>query len=401
MQPVKSKNAILSNVALASTSILLALACMEGAVRLLGNSPRGNSPRSNSSNLGRERAEAPLAGVRYLYEGHSSYQQTWPDDPRGYFGTADHSLTYRVNNYGFRGADFEIARNARIRIAAVGDSFCWGTGVEEADSFTFLLEERLNREEVLGETYEIYNFCLPAFNTVDEVNLYEQVITHFRPDLLLVSFFLNDVSVSPQFGTERGAGGSAHSRERYRPRLRLVEWIGRRIDTARARPTFIEGVKAAYERGQPGYEAALAELGRLGRLNRQEEVSTLLVIWPWLTNLEFSEYPFHEVHEAVARAVEVRGFEIVDLFGVFEGHAAAHLWVHTTDQHPNEVAHRMAANAIYERLAEVLEESGDGLLDAAARRRRAPPDDELVDPSKPDWYRVFADLGRSGREEGQ
>jgi hypothetical protein len=116
----------------------------------------------------------------------------------GYFDTSDHSLVYRVNNYGFRGDDLDISRNHRIRIAVIGDSFCWGSGVKEKDRFTALIEERLNQEKILGQEYEVYKFCMPGFNTATEVALYEQVILHFQPDILLISYFLNDINLLPQ-----------------------------------------------------------------------------------------------------------------------------------------------------------------------------------------------------------
>jgi lysophospholipase L1-like esterase len=40
------------------------------------------------------------------------------------------------------------------------------------------------------------------------------------------------------------------------------------------------------------------------------------------------------------------GIEMIDLFHVFEGRPYASLWVHASDQHPNEEGHAIAAEAL-------------------------------------------------------
>ena len=380
------KNALI-NTLLVLTSIAVVCVILEVGLRLTGYATHA----VNTTRLGRETVGDPLPGIRYLFDSYASYAQAWPDDPRGYFSTDDHSILYRVNNYGFRGDDLDVSRNHRVRIAVIGDSFCWGTGVKVEDRFTSLIEERLSQNKVLGQEYEVYNFCMQGFNTANEVALYEQVIQHFQPDLLLISYFLNDVNLPPDRYFQWRAWEPASLKE-WRECFRLVDWVVNRISGKRARSVFVSSVNAAYERGHPGYESVVDGFEQLAHLNRQQGIPTVLAIFPWLADLDQASYPFHEAHKAIRQAGEQQGFEVLDLFEVFAGHTAKELWVHPIDQHPNEVGHGIAANAMYAWLVDVMERSGDDLLDGVARRRGTPIPTALRAPPGKEWYKAFAAL---------
>lgn len=375
------------NLTLVLTSIAIVLLMLEAALRISGYSIHVE----NLKPVGREREFAPLPGVRYLYKGHTSYTGSWPDDPRGYFGTNDHSLVYRVNNYGFRGDDLDISRNHRIRIAVIGDSFCWGNGVKEKDRFTALIEDQLNQNKILDQAYEVYNFCMTGFNSENEVALYEQVIRYFQPDLLLVSYFLNDVNLPPDLYFRWRAWEPGYLKE-WRERFYLVDWVVFRISGIKTRLEFIASVNEAYERGHPGYESVIDGFERIALLNDKQGVPTVIAIFPWLTDLDQDTYPFHKAHLAVQQASETQGFKVVDLLNVFVGQQAEDMWVYPIDHHPNEVGHRFAAEAIYKRLVDVLIQSGDDLLSGADYRRGTQIPLELRASPKKEWYKVFAKL---------
>lgn len=377
---------VLLNMLIVLTSSILVLVMLEVGLRIFGSS----SQAPNYAKIGRDRVFDPLPGIRYLYKAHAPYSQSWPDDPRGYFGTDDNSLVYRVNNYGFRGDDLAIRRNHRVRIAVIGDSFCWGLGVKESDRFMVLIEESLHQQKTLGQAYEVYSFCMPGFNTVNEAALYEQVIQYFQPDLLLIAFFLNDVNLPPDLYFRQRAWDPP-SWKAWRERFRLVDWVVFRIGRAKTRSELVANVDAAYKQGHPGFKSVVDGFERIARLNRQQGIPTVLSIFPWLADLEQDAYPFHEAHRAIRLAGEEQGFEVLDLFDAFAGLKAKDLWVHPVDQHPNEVGHRIAAEALTTRLIDVLTRSGGDLLGRAARRRVTPIPPAFLAPPTTEWYEVFAE----------
>lgn len=74
----------------------------------------------------------------------------------------------------------------------------------------------------------------------------------------------------------------------------------------------------------------------------------LVASWPLLVDLD--DYPFAAADEAIARFCEGAGIPRLDLRAALRGHTAESLWVHPVDHHPNEIAHRLAAEALASRV---------------------------------------------------
>jgi hypothetical protein len=92
----------------------------------------------------------------------------------------DHRNTYRSNRQGFRSErDFDDPPN--VLIAAVGDSFTWGTGVEYGETFGNLIERNLG-----GAT--VYNFAMPGFGLDQMWMSVRHQILPLRPSLVVVAF---------------------------------------------------------------------------------------------------------------------------------------------------------------------------------------------------------------------
>ena len=72
----------------------------------------------------------------------------------------------------------------------------------------------------------------------------------------------------------------------------------------------------------------------------------LVASWPLLVDLK--AYPFAAADLAITRFCEGSGIPRVDLRAALQGHTAESLWVHPVDHHPNEIAHRLAAEALVE-----------------------------------------------------
>ena len=375
----------LCNLGLLMGSLLSTALVIEIGLRIFGH----HRPDAYVNVLGREKVRKPFPGIRYLYPGHADYTQVWPSNPRDYFEPETNSILYRVNNYSFRGQDFTLVRNSRIRIAFLGDSFCWGTGVREADSFATLIEQRLNQSRPLGQAYEIYNFCLPGSSTAEEAVLYGLVARHFRPDLVVTWYYLNDVNRPPDLYIHQPAYRSV-----WRSPSRFLDLMLAPMDEHRRRRELVEQVDRAYEAGHPGLKAVEEALARIRQISQEDGAALFLAIIPWLYQLEAERYPFTKAHRVVAARAGREGFTVLDLLATFEGRRARDLWVHPLDHHANEVGHAIIAWAMSELLERRLEEMGESLLSAAAARRALPPPPQLADPPTREWYRPFIALSR-------
>ena len=93
-----------------------------------------------------------------------------------------------INGDGLRDRDYPVERNENYRMIFVGDSLTFGWGAEREDTFEYLLEERLNES---GE-FEVLNFGIGNFNTVQQFNLFKEKGLKYQPDQVVMFFFIND-----------------------------------------------------------------------------------------------------------------------------------------------------------------------------------------------------------------
>jgi lysophospholipase L1-like esterase len=97
----------------------------------------------------------------------------------------------RTNEHGFRGPAWSRAKPpGTLRIALIGDSIAFGFGVEEEEAFGSRLESSLTRR--LGRRCELLCFAVPGYNAQQQLELLEQEVFGFEPDLVLVQACTND-----------------------------------------------------------------------------------------------------------------------------------------------------------------------------------------------------------------
>lgn len=102
-----------------------------------------------------------------------------------------------TNSFGMRGPEVKLEKaEDTFRIALIGDSFAFGWGVEEKDSFARVIERelttRLSDKSLDFDRAEVLNFGTPGYSTFQEVALYEKSGSRFKPDLVLVYYVDND-----------------------------------------------------------------------------------------------------------------------------------------------------------------------------------------------------------------
>ena len=345
----------LSRGALVSAATLLALLLAgEGTLRLCG--------------FGRHLALYfdPEIGYRYL-----------PDQRRATSGeTGEVMATVTIDALGYRGPAWTAPKRAgERRIACLGDSFTFGWGVEDDETWPHQLQGLLD-QRAGGERWSVMNFAVPGYNTWNELRTYERVVRAHRPDVVVLGFYLNDVSPRP--------AGPRHSDRgplRWFGRTALVEafhrHVGRHVpyfhsgtsaaeraldDLYRERSTEIE-LGPASELGRPFWERALAELEELVRAVRADGVGLLVVGFP----ARYQLAPFERGDPAVrapqaylAEQAGRLGVPFLDLLPVFSSVAEASFGEQAAS-HPSGEGYRVCAEVILRELG------ARGLLDAMGR----------------------------------
>jgi lysophospholipase L1-like esterase len=100
----------------------------------------------------------------------------------------------RTNRLGFRDPreyELEKKRNT-FRILVLGDSVTFGHGSVYEHTYPYLLEQRLKRWKP-DVDWQVWNLGVPGYNTSQELAYLDAVGPTYRPDLVIVGFYGNDV----------------------------------------------------------------------------------------------------------------------------------------------------------------------------------------------------------------
>ncbi len=153
------------------------------------------SVQSHHNDFGAFKAYDPDAA------GYSKYfpgDRKWTDSPdRG------ERWPVRINNRGFRGADFEIEKApGTIRILTMGASSTFGYHDRDDETYPFLLERELERRAGPGRRIEVINFAIPHAMTDNVLAMFLAEGVALRPDLVTFYEGANDAAViEPRPGT--------------------------------------------------------------------------------------------------------------------------------------------------------------------------------------------------------
>jgi len=112
------------------------------------------------------------------------------------YNRAEYSNAIRINEAGLRGPEIEKSAEGSLRVLVVGDSFVFGVGVEDNETFTALLPVDLSRAGIEAEGL---NAGIPAFGIPDAESWLRRHGAELNPDVVVVAVFLgNDlVDASP------------------------------------------------------------------------------------------------------------------------------------------------------------------------------------------------------------
>ncbi|MDP1571644.1 MAG: GDSL-type esterase/lipase family protein [Vicinamibacterales bacterium] len=101
----------------------------------------------------------------------------------------------RVNRLGFRDdRDYAVEKAPGVfRILVLGDSVTFGHGTSGDTTYPHLLEQRLRAWQP-DVAWEVWNLGVPGYATSQELAYLRQVADEWRPDLVVVGFFQNDLT---------------------------------------------------------------------------------------------------------------------------------------------------------------------------------------------------------------
>lgn len=260
----------------------------------------------------------------------------------------------RINADGFRGPDYptELPAGTR-RIAVLGDSETFGFTMTEEATLPGCLQTKLNAAS--GGHYEVLNFGVPGYNTIQESRILEAKVFRYNPSIIILYYNFNDPIISPR-------SMLITKTPFHRSYLvSFIDWaLSRRSSSNEIEEHYSKIIKQGstdadslvdfYLQLHDGayFEATKSLIRKMARISRQRGCRFMLVIAPELNDYaEFNKYPYHAIHARLKELASTE-IEVVDPLPevIALGKKPGDLWVAYNDSHKNEEAQAAVAKAI-------------------------------------------------------
>lgn len=344
---------MLKNILLLIASTCLSLLAAEAVFRMAGLQGDYMALRDDYTYYKKGTTEGP-----YGFYPNSNIRSFYPTNPRGYFDNQN-AIDHLFNSQGYRDVEHAVAKPASTyRILGLGDSYLFGQGVKFEDICLTKLGRILQKNSPHTQI-EVINTGISGYNSGNERDLLEHVGLNYKPDMVIVHFVLNDVEDDEKLPPKGGIKidffheyltivQQPDTLSRY---SHLWGWSRQRYLRNVAGKRYIDYCIRNYRQDNSGFQRCRSELLDIQRICNKNNIKLLVVVFPFFYNLS-NQYPFQIIHDQLQKSCAEAGIAILDLLPYFKAYNGPELWVHPVDQHPNEIAHDIAAQAISKYLLE-------------------------------------------------
>lgn len=139
--------------------------------------------------------------------------------------SADGTWWFRINRQGMRDdRDFSYKKpNGVRRIISLGDSYTIGYEVDVEQTFSAVLERELRKA---GHEVEVLNAGVSGFSNAEQALYLERELLKYDPDLVVLSFYVNDLTDNVRTGLFRMKDGNLQeAAETYIPAGRVGNFL--------------------------------------------------------------------------------------------------------------------------------------------------------------------------------
>ena len=276
--------------------------------------------------------------IRVLKVGEST---PWTDRPKRHYFSAQSRNTRDYKYSPQKPAD-------TYRIVVVGDSFTFGYGNQFDDSFPKRLERILNLNAQTPKV-EVVNLGNPGNAIQHNAISVKKALDLLAPDLVILEVTLNDPELTPYdkdgnriklVNNEKPSGLAAYSK--------IIQFIKTRLANSRSHREYLEYFLGLFKNKDTldNFETGMRQIAEACKTAKVPLVS---VVFPLLSYPLDENYPFNEPHKVTHTVLEKNSIPYLDLLNSYRGIPSIRLTADPSiDPHPNEIAHRIAANELYE-----------------------------------------------------
>jgi len=318
-------------VALILSSVLVGLVLCEAVLRVFVAWSGETNPHSFVSFMRRINA-APRDGDSLFCPSADALlgYELVPGTARGHI---------RINSGGFRGPETSCRPPAGTkRIIVIGDSETFAEKLKEEDTFPGALQRRLNANPG-NRRYEVLNFGVPGYNTIQERRLLETKAIHYRPDAVILYYVMNDPATKSYAVLTHSLFGRSH----LVTFLLYITRFSADVDDA-LRETYLRagGYPLYFQKLHQSelWEPCAKNLREMGTYLSARDIDFTIVISPELFGFPtFEEFPHQGIH-GLLHALQSECITVIDpLQAVADiGKTPRELWVTPTDPHKSAEA---------------------------------------------------------------
>jgi lysophospholipase L1-like esterase len=278
--------------------------------------------------------------IEVLFRAFARPPVLWNDRPRTYFIPQDAKvLTDRSYSV--------IKKPGTIRIAVVGDSFSFAPYMQFDDAFPKRMERWLNLNSV-QPTVEVINYGVPRYSTSHEVEVVERAIRE-QADLILLQITLNDPEIKPYRPTGLLVDENTGNASITNPILnhwKSMAFVVTRLFNTQSHRDYKKYFFDLFQR-KDTWNNFRGPLKTIVKKASDAKIPIVAAVFPLFGYPVNDSYPFFPLHEKVQTLLTKLNVPHLDLAEPYRGLPIERLQVMPgLDRHPNEIGHRIAAEAI-------------------------------------------------------
>ena len=285
-------------------------------------------------------------GIRIFFPVRTETGLGWNDRPQFYYRSP---AMPTMQDYAY-----EVPKPAStFRIAVIGDSFTFAPFMQFTDTFAKKLEQILNINGGATRAH-VVNYGVPAYSTSHEIDVTKRALQE-GADLVLLQVTLNDAELK----VHRPTGIKEDLPDRYgslklsgklgwlADYWRTLGFVLSRLHNTRTHTMYIEHFNGLYENPRT-WQPFKNSMQALVTSVKEQNKPIVAVVFPLFGLPMDDRYPFYAAHEKVSKLLTSLAVPHFDISDIYKGIPLDRLQVIPgVDRHPNEIAHRMAAERIY------------------------------------------------------
>lgn len=287
-----------------------------------------------------------------------SYLRITIKDETSLYGFGPGSIKFNkehvvLNNDLMRDRNYTLEKdNNTIRIAVFGDSFTFGSGINNAsDVYVKVLEKKLNNKSG-GKNYEVMNFGVAGYDFNKQLKDLNDKGMKYNPDIVIFGTNINDIDVDkddlPSRSEEYHIIQLPYLGFWLRNSLYSYYFVESRFNRIVENSGLKENIEEYLIRVQLSREFNDFNSKKIKEMIdyvNDKSIKPVIVVFPLING--FKNYTLMPLYDFIINESISNGVEPIGILGVWKQYNESQLVVNNYDSHPNELAHSLAAEEIY------------------------------------------------------